>query len=410
MAFYNSTASLGKMQGLPLGLAEVQAILDSIDASALLLVLWQYRWNGRPGYPVHVLWRAHLARFLLNLPSVNALIRRLQDDPGLMLVCGFSSLPGGQTGLPHRTTFNRFFTRLALHQDLVDQAMAPVTRRLHRTLPGFGENLAVDSTVIRTHSNPNRPLVSDPEASWTAKNSARARDGKDWYFGYKEHALVDATYGLPIVRFTTTASRNDSPELPNLMDKAARTHDWFAPVHVMADKGYDSVANHRAVLERGAIPIIALRNTPGRKRREGIYCQDGVPTCVGNVRMEYVRTDPAKGRLYRCRGAGCPLQDRQGVLYCRDELWENRQDNPRLFGLVRRGSREWDALYCLRQSVERVFKSLKQSRSLEAHCSRGLKRVGLHAAMAMLAFQATALYRLQTGQEGWMRWQVRRVA
>ena len=403
MAFYDSTASLGGLQALPLGLAELQAILDSVDASAILAILWQYRWNGRPGYPLAALWRAHLARFLLNLPSVNALIRRLEDDPALRLVCGFGNLP-------HRTTFNRFFSRLADHQDLVDQALAPLTDLLRQALPGFGEKVAVDSTTVKTHSSPHRPLVSDPEASWTAKSYGRSKKEKDWYFGYKEHALVDATYGLPIVRFTTTASRNDSPELPKILEKAVKTHAWFSPSHVMADKGYDSLANHQVILKMGAVPIIPLRSTPGRKRREGIYEQDGTPTCVGNVRMEYVRSDPEKGHLYRCPGEGCPLQDRQGVRYCQDEVWEKRQDNPRVFGPVRRDSKEWHELYCLRQSVERVFKSLKQSRSLEAHCSRGLKRVGLHAAMSMLAFQATALYRLKTGQEDWLRWQVRRVA
>ena len=403
MAFYKSTASLGSLQGLPLGLEELRAVLDSVDASAILTILWQYRWNGRPGYPLKALWRAHLARFLLSLPSVNALIRRLEDDPALHLVCGFDVLP-------HRTTFNRFSNRLADHQDLVDQALAPLTNQLRQALPGFGEKVAVDSTTVRTHSNPHRPLVSDPEASWTAKSYGRSKKEKDWYFGYKEHALVDATYGLPIVRYTTTASRNDSPELPKILEKAVKTHDWFSPSHVMADKGYDSLANHQVILKMGAVPIIPLRSTPGRKRREGIYDQDAVPTCVGNFRMEYVRSEPEKGHLYRCRAQGCFLKERKGVLNCQDEIWENRQDNPRLFGPVRRDSKEWYDLYGLRQSVERVFKSLKQSRSLESHCSRGLKRVGLHAAMSMLAFQATALYRLQAGQEDWLRWQVRKVA
>ena len=48
---------------------------------------------------------------------------------------------------------------------------------------------------------------------------------------------------------------------------------------------------------------------------------------------------------------------------------------------MRRESAEWEALYRMRQAVERVFKSLKQSRRLEAHCVRGLKRVALHCAM-----------------------------
>ena len=124
----------------------------------------------------------------------------------------------------------------------------------------------------------------------------------------------------------------------------------------------------------------------------------------------YVRSDPEKGHLYQCPPNGCKLEGRLGVRYCRDQLWENRQDNSRLFGPVRRGSPEWKELYSLRQSVERLFKSLKQSRCLEAHCVRGLLMVGLHASMSVLTYQATALFRLQAGDLSSLRWQVRRVA
>ena len=174
--------------------------------------------------------------------------------------------------------------------------------------------------------------------------------------------------------------------------------------------GYDSMANHQYVLESGSIPIIAIRDMPEGELREGIYTNDGTPTCIGMVPMEYVVSDPEKGHHYRCRAEGCHLKDRKGVLYCKDSLWENRQDNPRVFGPVRRGSSEWKALYGLRQSVERVFKSGKQSRRLENHCVRGLLNISLHGAMSMLVFQATSLARIQAGQQEYMRWQVRRVA
>ena len=64
----------------------------------------------------------------------------------------------------------------------------------------------------------------------------------------------------------------------------------------------------------------------------------------------------------------------------------------------------------LRQAVERVFKSLKESRRLERHCVRGLKKVALHATMSVLAFQATALVHLEAGEQDELRWMVRKVA
>ena len=386
------------------GLLELKAILDSIDFDPLLDRLKRRPALGRRGYPVIALLRAYLASFILNLPHTAALVRRLEDDGELRMICGLSKVP-------HRTTFSRLSGRLARHLDLVQQVSAGLTDQLKRSIPGFGDAVAIDSTVVRTHSNPNRKTISDPEASWTAKNSAKGKDGeKEWTFGYKYHAVADATYGVPITGFTTTAKRNDSPELPRVMKQALDTHDWFAPQHVIADKGYDSEANHRTVEKYGSIPIIAIRKTPGDELREGIYTNDGVPTCMGVVPMEYVRSDPSKGHLYRCRREGCHLKTRQGVRYCFDQVWENRQDRRRLFGQVRRGSQEWKALYDRRQAVERVFKSLKESRRLESHCFRGLTKIALHAALSVLSFQATALAHVQAGEIDRIAWMVRQVA
>ena len=324
----------------------------------------------------------------------------------------FCSATPGRSPPPRRYIITPPFTaRLGDHQGLVDECLSDLTNRLAAVLPWFGAVVSIDSTVVRTHSNPNRKVVSDPEATWTAKNSARGKGGaKEWYFGYKYHALVCSTYGLPLVGFVTTANRTDSPELPALLAKAAETYEWFAPKDVIADKGYDSEANHRAALGFGAAPIIAIRRQPKGALYEGIYTIEGAPTCIGQVPMEYVRSDPQHGHLYRCPPDGCRLKGRRGVLYCHETEWLDRRDNPRLFGPVRRGSAEWKEKYRLRQAVERVFKGLKESRRLERHCIRGLKKIGLHVAMSVLSFQATAWMRLLIGQPENLRWMVRRVA
>ena len=95
--------------------------------------------------------------------------------------------------------------------------------------------------------------------------------------------------------------------------------------------------------------------------------------------MEYVRSDPQKGHLYKCRRDGCILRGRRGVRYCDTEVWEQPKSNLRTIGLVARASPAWKELYGLRQSIERVFKGMKESRRLERHCVRGLEKVGLHA-------------------------------
>jgi hypothetical protein len=109
---------------------------------------------------------------------------------------------------------------------------------------------------------------------------------------------------------------------------------------------------------------------------------------------------------------GCHLKDsnRGGTRHCDTEVWEDPGKNIRLFGVIRRDSRDWKDLYAKRQAIERVFKSMKESRRLEQHCVRGLRQITLHAMMSVLAFQVTVLVRLLVGDADKMCWMVRRVA
>ena len=192
-----------------------------------------------------------------------------------------------------------------------------------------------------------------------------------------------------------------------MIDKARAALPWLRPSAAMADRGYDAASNHRYLDDNGMLPIIHIRRTD----QDSIYTTDGTPTCMGLVPMVYVRSDPARGHLYRCQAGGCHLLGtRRGVLYCDDEVWEDPRRNIRQFGVLRRGSPEWKALYAKRQAIERTFKSMKQSRRLERHCTRGLRMIRLHALMSMLTYQVTALAAVRAGELETMRWQVWRVA
>ena len=389
-------------------LSELSAIFDSLDDGAIVECIRDSRHNGRPGYDPRAMWRAYVASFILNLPHTNAIIRRLEDSPALRHLCGFIGK------LPHRTTFNRFISRLSEeYHDPVEACFAKVTDHLKSLLPDLGDEVAIDSTTVRSHCNPNRALTSDSTATWTAKNSASSAGGKEWHHGYKLHMVADANHGLPLAQYVTTAKRNDSPELPKVMEKAKALYSWFKPSAALADRGYDATSNHEYLDKQGIIPVIPIR----KKRAsaplfEGIYTKSGTPTCVGMAEMVYVQSDPEKGHLYRCRAEGCHLKDsnRGGIRHCDSEVWEDPKRNIRLFGVLRRDSKEWKALYEKRQAIERVFKSMKESRRLERHCDRGLRKIALHALVSTLAFQATVLVRVLAGEAGIMRWMVRKMA
>ena len=389
----------------PTAYSDLAEILDTLsrEAQPLLNRLWEHRKNHRPGYPLRAMWRSYVASFILNMPHTNALKRRLDADLELRFLCGFVD------GVPARSTFNRFIQNVSKHNDLVEGIFIRLTDQLRDNLPGLGRTVAVDSTTVRSNSNPNRKGISDPEASWTKKNSARAQGGKEWHFGYKAHVVACAKYGLPLGLIVTTASQNDSPMLPKVIDHTKETFPWFRPTVVIADRGYDALVNHQYVVDQGAIPIIHIRRLAKQK---GIHTAKGIPTCIGGEAMVHVQDDAAGRRLYRCPPEGCHLKAsfKGGGRHCLDSVWENPERDLRLFGAVRRDSREWARLYKLRQSIERVFKSMKESRRLERHCVRGLTQVTLHVLMSTLTFQATALQRLRAGEARYMRWQVRKIA
>ena len=187
----------------------------------------------------------------------------------------------------------------------------------------------------------------------------------------------------------TTASHNDTLELPRLVEKAEASHTWFEPYAATADKGYDSAANHESLYDRGILPIIPLRETHTAESR-GIFTRNGIPTCIGGVGMKHIATNGLGHRLYRCRSEGCHLKNSRkgGVVYCDTDYWLDPRENLRLCGAIERGSREWKSLYGRRQAVERLFKSLKQDVRLSRHCRMGLRPIGLHILMSVLTYQA----------------------
>ena len=109
-----------------------------------------------------------------------------------------------------------------------------------------------------------------------------------------------------------------------------------------------------------------------------MFDERGVPSCIGSKPMEYVRSEPEKGHLYRCPAEGCPLKNRKGVVYCQDEYWASPEeiDNPRLVGPIRQNSAEWKVPYAKRQTVERVFNPQPPNRrdnTINLECQRARK-------------------------------------
>ena len=405
MRQHHSTLALPRRGSSPL-IGELTAIYDVIDDEPLLAQLAQYRWTGRPGWSLRALWRAYLAGFVIGLGTTNGLIRRLQDDAALRDLCGFDALPS-------RWTFNRFISRLSQHSDLLEDALAALTDRLHELLPDFGERLAVDATVVRSWSNPNRHKgESDPEASWTAKTANRSKSKREWFWGFKVHLVADAKYELPVAVTVTTASNHDVTQFAPVLERARSLHGWLNPAYVLVDAGYDAKhAYEYVVRELNALPIIRMRKQPKNQDRTGEpFDYDGTPRCLGGQSMMFEGYGPTGHLKYSCPVGGCHLKDLPNVNYCDWQIEVDPSDDYRRFSIIPRKSKEWSALYSKRQSVERVFSRLKSHRALDSHCRRGLRRVRLHALVGLVTVQAAAVARAERGDISQVREVSRQVA
>ena len=401
-------------------------LLDRLEqttsAQSLIAEIQGRRARSRPGYPARSMLRMYWLRYLLCEPTMVDFLRILRMSDVLRRVCGlFDAVPSGPT-------CSRFFSELASHSLDVDQITAGLVNQLWSHLPDLGIIVAVDGTDIESWANPRRRVKSDTDARWgvrTRKNKRNREPESLWkkrnlpvkgkkkkkkgeeqkterYYGYKLHALVDVIYGIPLLYIVLPANESETTLLPALIAKAQQTYRWFRPEYLLADKGYDSQANHQYLLDENIIPIIDIRKSSAAdEKHDGVYSREGIPMCDEETKMVYVLTDPETGRhLYRCPAEGCVLLSRStgAVRYCDiTDHWEDPQDNPRVISVVARASRRWKDLYKMRTVIERWFSSAKRSRLLNGSRYLTGAKVATNCAMSVLTYVVTVLGKVEAG-------------
>lgn len=356
---------------------------------------------GRPNYPFEMMLKAYLAGYILGIKSTNDLIRRLQENPILAIVCGFDITKL----LPHRTTFNRFFNKLIKYQLLVDECLNEITSRLHDLIPDFGEIVAIDATPIHSHSHPNKNPISDSEAGFVYKGGAQGK--YKWGFGYYFHLVIDADLELPIAgRLSFWNEREKTLAIP-LLKQAYNGLPWLQMETVLADAAYDgSYIFEDIVREFNAEPIIDLAT----KRVPLVSGSAERPICPGGLPLAHrrkVRGQNEWGCPARFGKAICPLP---GKCSLKVAIINPGHDYRRFGYHIPRTSPQWKELYNKRSAVERVFSRLKDKRRLDSHCLRGFKKISLHCTLSILVMQAMALAKAQAGQLREVRVCARRIA
>jgi len=363
--------------------SELKSIINSLVDNEFRYDLYGTRHQVRAGCLMEPLWKAYLLSFILNMDCTNDLVRKLEENPSFAEVCGFNM----DKPLPSRWVFNRLIGILTYHPELMERLLDKAVCQLQQKLPGFGVTVAIDSTPVKSHSNPSKKMRSDLEAGFIVKEGI---PHKIWKWGYKLHLLIDTTWELPIACDVTLAREADVTHLIPLLNKAQKKFSWFRPWHIVADKGYDAGYNYKAIHDMGSIPIIKMVEN---RQSERTYSLDeqGIPHCQSGLPLLLKDHDKKKGIRYVCPHragkAECRLCDQcsMKVVWVRP-LWEYRKQCS-----IPRNSEEWNAVYSKRTSIERVNSKLKEHRRLNSHCHRGLAKVRLHCLMSVLSLLITAL-------------------
>ncbi len=281
---------------------ELKAVFEILHDVELLEVLEKTRWTGRPGNSISIMWRTIIASYVLDIPTIEGLRRRLQE-PFLAIQCGIHS----NREIPSRFAYYRFIKKLLAHTELIEKCMAKTIEQIKERLTGLGKTIVVDSTDVPTYSNRYKKPSSDPDARWGIKKNSHGDEYR--WLGYKMHlaSTIVGKQEIPLLPIVTPANINDSPMMIPLLEKNKSQIKTLSFDFVLGDKGYDAGENYRVIVEDfKAIPIIDL-NLRGRKdkqdRFEDIADEYGTPHCAWGVPMVFWGYDKKQKRLkYRCGG------------------------------------------------------------------------------------------------------------
>lgn len=250
--------------------------------------------TGRKPFPRESLLRAIIFKNLKGLPSLTELATELKDNPSAAIRCGFNIL----RPLPSIERFSSFLKnthnkelqkiRLQLIHNLID--LAVIT----------GESLSIDSCPIpvRVKENNLKTNVKNRfSKTRIPKGSPDARLGimiifpksnqKQilYFWGFRDHVVIDAKEELPIWHITKPANVHDSVMFLPIF-KLIQDEFHFSIKAVMADAAYDTSSILKYVVkDLKAKPRIS-RNPRNTQNPPNIqFSKSGNPVCQAQLEM-----------------------------------------------------------------------------------------------------------------------------
>ena len=249
--------------------------------------------TGRKPFSRQTLLKAIIFKNLNALPTLSDLVIALRNNPSAAIRCGFNILKP----LPSVERFSEFL------RDKNNNALQKIRSQLAHELISMGlirgNYLSIDScplpakvkennlkTNVKDRFNKERILKGDPDARLGVMVTfSKSKKEISYFWGYRNHVVIDAKEELPLWEATKPANVQDSVmfiPIFNLMQKAFQ----FDVHAVMADGIYDSASILNYIINTlKAKPRIARnpRNTKDPPERK--FSKAGNPFCDANLEM-----------------------------------------------------------------------------------------------------------------------------
>lgn len=255
--------------------------------------------------------------------------------------------------------------------------------------------LAGDGTPVRTAARGRyKRLCNCKEEGINNCHCKRHYSQPDCNWGWDSHRKC-YFHGYHLFMFVASDSKNDLPVFP-LLERASR-HDMLSFLHsffsmniylpelsikkLLLDSAMDAYPLYHYCCKKSIVPFIDLKKTNnGNYKYKDTFTidPDGVPRCKKGLRMHHDGTERKKNRCkYRC-----PLANRKRGCFCEEPCSPAKYgrtvhtylaDDPRIFNIPPRDSKQWEKEYDRRTSVERSNKREKNDYLLEAGKHRSTK-------------------------------------
>jgi hypothetical protein len=365
--------------------------------------------TGRKGYSKHALICAFIVMKCEGFSQITDLLDYLNNNLIIAYYCGFDITKP----LPSYWVFERFIKNFD-NNDL-KQLMQFEVLKLYELGIIDTSFIGLDSTSVlaNTKNNNSKSFAtnkfhksnqpkSDKDCALgvhTASNNASEKNF-EYYWGYKNHVLVDCITGLPIFEMTTTANVFDSKVALDVLSQTNRFLS-ISGCFFLADKAYDNKEIHNTIknVYNGDCFIpLNTRNTKNPKK-----LPIGNPFCDAGLAMNKDGKNRTDGRLRQkfC----CPFKNSKddNACPCNHLRYQNGKksrgctkyitipDDYRLS--IDRNSIEFKSVYALRTETERYnsrFKSTGQDR-LWIRNGNSAQNLNSMAHISLLAIALTAV-------------------